>query len=48
MSFSLRSVGMKYLGDETFKPRLNFSNGVLPTQKDVIEVYNSTITERSI
>ena len=38
MAFRLRSVGAKTLGDQTFKPNPNFSPGILPIGKEVIEV----------
>ena len=38
MSFRLRSSGQKSLGDVTFTAKLSFSPGLLPTQREVIEV----------
>ena len=38
MSFRLRSSGQKTLSDVIFTAKLSFSPGLLPTQREVIEV----------
>lgn len=39
MAFRLRSFGQKTLGEITFNAKLGFSPGLLPTEKEVLEVF---------